>query len=50
MKQISELNVDDSEIDRYILKCQLSEACVVDLFENDDGSLALNFLENHEKN
>jgi CheY-like chemotaxis protein len=50
MKQISALIVDDSEIDRYILKRQLKEAGVIDVFESDDGSSALAFLENHEEN
>lgn len=50
MKQISALIVDDSEIDRYILKRQLKEVGVVDVFESDDGSTALNFLENYEEN
>jgi CheY-like chemotaxis protein len=50
MKQISALIIDDSEIDRYILKRQLKEAGVVDVFEKDDGSSALQFLENYEEN
>lgn len=50
MKQISALIVDDSEIDRYILKRQLKEVGVVDVFESDDGSSALKFLENYEEN
>mgnify|MGYP003635262779 CR=1 FL=1 len=50
MKQISVLIIDDSEIDRYVLKRQLNEVGVVDIFESDDGSSALEFLENYEEN
>ena len=50
MKQISVLIVDDCDVDRYILKRQLNEIGVQDVFESNDGSTALDFLENHEKN
>jgi len=50
MKQISALIIDDSEIDRYILKRHLKEIGVVDVFESDDGSSGLDFLENYEEN
>jgi CheY-like chemotaxis protein len=50
MKQVSVLIVDDSEVDRYILKRQLKEIGIVDVFESDDGSSALDFLENYEEN
>jgi CheY-like chemotaxis protein len=50
MNQVSALIVDDSEIDRYILRRHLKEACVVDVFESDDGSSALDLLENYEEN
>lgn len=50
MKPISVLIVDDSEVDRYILKRQLKEIGVTDVFESDDGLSALDFLENYEEN
>jgi CheY-like chemotaxis protein len=50
MKPISALIVDDSEIDRYILKRHLKEVGIVDVFESDDGSSALEFLGNYEEN
>lgn len=50
MKSISALIIDDSEIDRYILKRQLKEIGITDVFEEEDGSSALTFFENYEEN
>lgn len=50
MEKISVLIVDDSTVDRYILIRQLKKIGIVDIFEKDDGSSALEFLENYEKN
>lgn len=50
MKTVNALIVDDSEIDRYILKRQLKDIGVSNVFENDDGATALEFLQNYDKN
>ena len=50
MKNISVLIVDDCRIDRYILKRQLKKIGNVEVIEKDDGSSALDFLENYEEN
>ncbi len=50
MKPVNALIIDDSEIDRYILKRQLNGIGVNNVFENDDGATALEFLKNYDKN
>lgn len=50
MNEISVLIIDDSEIDRYILNRQLSEIGITEIFEQDDGSSALQFLQQHAIN
>ncbi len=50
MKPVNALIIDDSEIDRYILKRQLNGIGVNNIFENDDGATALEFLKNYDKN
>ncbi len=50
MKPVNALIIDDSEIDRYILKRQLNGIGVSNVFENDDGATALEFLKNYDKN
>jgi CheY-like chemotaxis protein len=50
MRQINVLIVDDSELDRYILKRQLKELGVESVIEKDDGSTALEFLNDYDKN
>ncbi|MFT6267489.1 MAG: CheY-like chemotaxis protein [Alphaproteobacteria bacterium] len=51
MKQrISALIVDDSETNRYLLSRQLKVAGVTHVFEQNDGSTAIDFLEDEVKN
>lgn len=50
MKEPTVLIIDDSEFDRYILKRQLQEEGIEAVFEQDDGSSALAFFEDHEFN
>jgi CheY-like chemotaxis protein len=50
VKPVNALIIDDSEIDRYILKRQLNGIGVNNVFENDDGATALEFLKNYDKN
>lgn len=50
MKPVNALIIDDSEIDRYILKRQLNGIGVNNIFENDDGATALEFLKDYDKN
>ncbi|WP_158771196.1 response regulator [Paraglaciecola sp. L1A13] len=50
MKRVNVLIVDDSELDRYILKRQLKTLGVESIFEKDDGATALVFLQDYENN
>jgi len=50
MNKISALIVDDNEVDRYLLTRHLNDIDVVDIFEADDGSSALEFLSDYDKN
>lgn len=51
MALYSILIVDDCEEDRYLLKRQLEEAFLTDqVFEAEDGQMALDFLSNYEEN
>lgn len=50
MKNISALIVDDNEVDRYILTRHLNDVGVVDIFEANDGSSALAFLDDFDRN
>ena len=50
MKDVGILVIDDSEIDRYILVRQLKQAGISNVFEYSDGSHALAFLHEYEKN
>lgn len=50
MDKMSVLIVDDSEIDRYILQRHLLKCGVEHIIEQEDGSTALEFLEDFEHN
>lgn len=50
MKRVNVLIVDDDELDRYILKRQLKKIGVESVIEKDDGSTALEFLNDYDKN
>lgn len=50
MKRVNALIVDDNEVDRYILKRQLKSLGVESIIEKDDGSTALEFLKDYDKN
>jgi len=50
MKRINVLIIDDNEVDRYILKRQLKTIGVESVIEKDDGSTALEFLKDYDKN
>ncbi|GAC26090.1 response regulator receiver protein [Paraglaciecola mesophila KMM 241] len=50
MKSVKVLIVDDSELDRYILRRQLKVLGVDKVEEKDDGSTALDYLRDYERN
>tara|TARA_R110002012_G_scaffold272480_3_gene458059 strand:- start:1413 stop:1829 length:417 start_codon:yes stop_codon:yes gene_type:complete len=50
MKTVKVLIVDDSELDRYILRRQLRLIGVDKVEEKDDGSTALDYLRDYETN
>jgi len=50
MKKVNALIVDDNELDRYILRRQLKKIGVDNIIEKDDGSTALEFLHDYDKN
>lgn len=51
MSETSVLIIDDDELDRYLLKRLLGASGLdVHIFEEDDGSAALEFLQDHENN
>ncbi|QHJ13122.1 Chemotaxis protein CheY [Paraglaciecola mesophila] len=50
MKNINVLIVDDSELDRYILRRQLTGLGVEHIVEKDDGSSALDYLKDYDRN
>ncbi len=50
MKRVNVLIVDDNELDRYILRRQLTKIGVESIIEKDDGSTALEFLQDYDKN
>jgi len=50
MKRINVLIIDDNELDRYILKRQLKKIGVESIIEKYDGSTALEFLKDYDKN
>ncbi|WP_426359117.1 response regulator [Pseudocolwellia sp. HL-MZ19] len=50
MKRVNVLIVDDNELDRYILRRQLTKIGVESIIEKDDGSTALEFLNDYDKN
>ena len=50
MKRVNVLIVDDNELDRYILRRQLTKIGVESIIEKDDGSTALEFLKDYDKN
>lgn len=50
MKRVNVLIIDDNELDRYILKRQLKGFGVESIIEKDDGSTALEFLKEYDKN
>lgn len=50
MKRVNALIVDDNELDRYILRRQLKGFGVESIIEKDDGSTALEFLKDYDKN
>ncbi|MDO6840664.1 response regulator [Paraglaciecola chathamensis] len=50
MKNINVLIVDDSELDRYILRRQLTALGVQNIEEKDDGSSALAYLKDYDRN
>lgn len=50
MKSINVLIVDDSELDRYILRRQLTALGVENIVEKNDGSTALAYLEDYDRN
>lgn len=51
MKKVSIMIVDDEELDRYILKRQLSKSDIAgEVFEADNGQSALDFLKDYKSN
>ena len=50
MNNINVLIVDDSELDRYILRRQLTALGVQNIEEKDDGSSALAYLKDYDSN
>lgn len=50
MNNMSVLIIDDNKVDRYIFSRQLKKIGINHIFEEDDGSSALDFLEHYEEN
>ena len=51
MKEYSILIVDDSDIDRYLLKRVITKSQLpIEVFESEDGQQALDFLSSYTDN